>query len=361
VAPFCQQAFGLRSKFKKGLHAADFTGVKGRPAFSLVLVLAASAAVALLARPGDTGDLPYFVHAAERLFSGAWADTYADAALQVGPIQLALFGAADLLAGALGVSITRLLALVVGAGVAALFWVVARRLFGGRAGGLGLLAAGLAPVAFGLTFDAFRDGHPAQVVVPLLWVLAGLEARAGHGWRAGALIGCSAGFELWGLLGVVVLVVAPGARHALRALAGTSVVAAALFTPFILAGDFEMFQYHWQVHDGTLLAFLVEPGTAFTWQLRAIQGGTALLAGIAVAWPLRRSLAALWAGPLALVVTRLALDPVRYPWYWLALETLALLAAVQVSTGGLVGSLSRWRLEGAGAYSSRGSSSSPIR
>jgi hypothetical protein len=318
-------------RLKRGTRLADFRAVPVRPFLWLAPVLAASA-IALVAPPGDTGDLPYFVHAAERLFSAHWAETYANPMLQIGPLQLALFGAADLLAGALDVSTTRAIALVVGAGVAALFWITARRLLGPRSDPIVLLAAGLAPVALGLTFDAFRDGHPAQVVVPLLWVLAGFEARAGRAWRAGALVGLSAGFELWGLLGAAVLVVAPRAGQALRALAAALAVVAVLFAPFVLAGEFEMFEYEWQVNGDTLLSVFVDPGTTFAWPLRAIQGGTAVLAGAAVAWVLRRSIAALWAGPLALVVIRLALDPVRYPWYWLALETLVLLGVVQLAS-----------------------------
>jgi hypothetical protein len=289
----------------------------------------AAAAIAFAIPPGDTGDLAYFVHASQRLFSGEWSSTYADPSLQVGPLQLFLFGAADLLAGALGIATTRLIAFVVGTATAALFVLVARRLVAPRDDVVVLLAAGLAPVALGLTFDAFRDGHPAQVVVPLLWVLAGLEAREGRAWRAGALAGLSAGFELWGLLGMAVLVAAPRAAQAVRAAAVAVLVAAALFAPFALS-DFAMFEYRWVVNGDTLLSLFVDPATEFTWPLRMLQGAAALLAGATLTWRLRRTTAALWAGPLAVVTTRLALDPVRYPWYWLALETLVLLGAVQL-------------------------------
>jgi hypothetical protein len=315
---------------KRPVRRADQLPVKGRLAVWLLPVLAASA-LALAVTPGDTGDLGYFVHASERLFSSRWADTYADPNLQVGPLQLILFGAADLLGGALGVSTTRLIAVAVGAGIAALFVVVARRLVAPRNDRVVLLAAGLAPVALGLTFDAFRDGHPAQVVVPLLWVLAGLDARAGRACRAGALVGLAAGFELWGLLGAAVLVAAPRAAQSLRAAGGALLVAAVLFAPFVLS-DFAMFEYRWVVNGDTPLSVVVDPGTEFTWPLRMLQGAAALLAGGALTWRLRRTTAALWAGPLAVVTTRIALDPVRYPWYWLGLETLVLLGAVQVVT-----------------------------
>jgi hypothetical protein len=294
--------------------------VRASSAASLLSATAAAAAVGLAVPPGDTGDLEYFVHAAERMLSGSWPETYASSTLQVGPLQLLLFALPS----------TPLIGAVVGAAAAGLFWLVARRLLG-DVGGWALLAASLAPVVLGLTFHAYRQGHPAQVLVPLLWVLAGLEARRGRSWSAGLLVGVSAGFELWGVLGVAVFAVSPRARDCVRAVAEAALVALLLYAPFALAGEFAMFEYRWFVNGDTLLSLLVEPGTPFTWPLRVAQGGTAVLAGAAVAWSLRRSTAALWAGPLVLVAVRLALDPVRYPWYWLALETLALVGAGQLT------------------------------
>ena len=58
------------------------------------------------------------------------------------------------------------------------------------------LAAGLAAVGAGLTQLAFADGHPAEAVVPLLWVLAAVWARDDRVVAAGLLIGVSAGLEL---------------------------------------------------------------------------------------------------------------------------------------------------------------------
>ena len=297
---------------------------------SLLVALAAAVTVGLVVPPGDTGDLAFFMHSAERLFSGGWAQTYADPTLQVGPLQLVVLGALDTVAGLAGFSSTRLIGAVFGAVVVALFWLIARRLLDGRGGRWALTAAVLAPVALSYTFDAYRDGHPAQALVPLLWVLAGFEVRAGRWWPAGVLIGVSAGFEVWGILGVAIVVLAPRVWDATRAFAVATLMLVAMLVPFAVAGDFGMFEYHWVVNGDTLLSLFVEPGTAFTWPLRILQGGTAVLVGAGVAWSLRRSAAALWAGPLALVAVRLALDPVRYPWYWLAVETLVLVGAVHL-------------------------------
>jgi hypothetical protein len=300
---------------------------------SLLVALAAAVTVGLAVPPGDTGDLTFFLHAAERLLSSDWAATYSDPALQVGPLQLVLLGGLDAVGDVIGVSSTRLVGALFGAVVVVLFWLLARRLLDGRGGRWALTAAALAPVALGYTFDAYSDGHPAQAIVPLLWVLAGFELRAGRAWLAGVLIGVSAGFELWGILGVAIAVLAPRAWDALRACGAATLALVALLVPFALGGDFGMFEYRWVVNGDTLLSLFVEPGTEFTWPLRVLQGAAAVLAGAAVAWSLRRSAASLWAGPLALVAVRLALDPVRYPWYWLALETLVLLGAVHLLGG----------------------------
>lgn len=300
---------------------------------SLLVALAAAVTVGFVVPPGDTGDLAFFVHSAERLFSSHWAATYADPTLQIGPLQLVVLGALDIVADLVGISSTRLIGALFGAGVVALFWLIARRLLGGRGGRWGLTAAVLAPVALSYTFDAYRDGHPAQALVPLLWVLAGFELRSARAWTAGLLIGVSAGFEVWGILGVAIVVLAPRVWDATRAFVAATLVLVALFVPFALAGDFGMFEYRWVVNGDTLLSLFVEPGTAFTWPLRLLQGAAAVLAGATVAWSLRRSTAALWAGPLALVAVRLALDPVRYPWYWLGLEMLVLVGAVHLLSG----------------------------
>jgi hypothetical protein len=299
-----------------------------------------------LALGADTGDLPFFVHAADGLFSHTWADAYASPDLQVGPLQLVLLALAEAVAGSLSVSTFTLLAFAIPAGVTGLLLLVLRGLLAARPERrqLVLMLAGLAAVALGIPASAYADGHLAQAVVPLLWLLAGLKARDGHVVTAGALVGLSAGFEVWGILGAVVFLSAPQLRDALGGLLVAGVVAVGLFAPFLLYGDFRMLDYHWVVNGDTMLGLLVEPGTAFTWWMRMVQGGTAVAVGAALAWPLRRTAHALWLSPLAVVVVRLALDPVRYPWYWLAVEVLVLVGAVDVLTSDSVRRLRRARL-----------------
>jgi hypothetical protein len=288
-----------------------------------------TAGTAALTVGADTGDLPFFVHAADDLFTRDWAQAYANPDLQIGPVQLVLLAVADAVAGVPSLSTFTLLAFVVPLGVTALFLLVLRRLLPERRPLL-LLTASAVFAGLGLPAAAYLDGHMAQAVVPLLWVLAALRAREGRVAAAGALVGLSAGFELWGMLGVIVLLLAPRFRDAAAGAVVQVAVAAALFAPFALAGELRMFDYHWVVNSDTLLSLVVEPGTDFTWWMRLAQGGTALAVGAALAWPLRRSLHAVWLAPLAVVAVRLALDPVRYRWYWLALETLAVVGVVEV-------------------------------
>jgi hypothetical protein len=283
-----------------------------------VPVLAAAAVMASLDRGTDPGYLVYFVHRGEQLLSGGWANTFADSMLQSGPLQLVLFGAVRNLGA---------LAFVLELGTAALLLVVLGRL--GVGDGL-RLAAGLAAVGAGLTHLAFADGHPAEAVVPLLWVIAAVWARDERVVAAGMLIGVSAGFELWGVLGAPVLLLTPRWRRAALGVAVEGVVVLAQLAPFALAGRMLMFEHEWRVTSGTLLGLVVAPGTHFGWPLRLLQASLAAGAGALVATVMRRSLQAVWLAPLTVVLLRVLLDPVSFGWYWLEAEALALVGAALV-------------------------------
>jgi hypothetical protein len=283
-------------------------------------VFAAAAVMASLDRGADAGDLVYFVHRGEVLLSGQWAQTFSDPMLQSGPLQLLVFGA---------VRNVGALAFVVELGVAGLLLFVLGRL-GAR--DAVRTVVGLAAVAAGLTHLAFADGHPAEAVVPLLWVLAGKWAREDRVAAAGVLVGVSAGLELWGILGLPLLLLAPRLRRAyLGAAAGVTVLLLQL-APFALFGDFRMFQREWRITSGTVLTFVTMPGTGFGWPLRVAQAALAVAAGIAVAVAARRSVHAVWLAPLAVVLVRILLDPVSFGWYWLEPEALALVGAALMLT-----------------------------
>jgi len=152
-------------------------------------------------------------------------------------------------------------------------------------------------------------------------------------------------------------VLAPHVRAAAVGALTEAAVVSGLFLPFLIAGEFRMFDYRWQVNGDTVLGLFVAPGTPFTWSMRLAQGIAALGVGALLAWPLRRTLHAVWLAPLGVVAMRLLLDPVRYPWYWLALQVLALLGMAEFLTSGRVERVTR----GVTNYSSWGSRGSAIR
>jgi hypothetical protein len=278
-------------------------------------VLALAGTVAALDRRSDAGDLLYFVHQGERMFSARWADTFSDPTLQSGPLQLLVTGTARS---------TQVLAFVVEVGVAALLLVVLCRV---GVSARWRLVLGIGAIALGLTHGAFVDGHPAEAVTPLLWVLAAIDARRGRVVRAGLLVGASGGLELWGVLGAPVLLLAPRLRDALKGCAVEAGVVVVQLAPFALFGDFRMFDYQWRVAEGTLLSVAVPVGTHFGWSLRLLQAAVACGLGAAVALRFRRSVHAVWLAPFVVVVARIALDPLAYGWYWLEAEALALAGA----------------------------------
>jgi hypothetical protein len=259
----------------------------------------AAALVAPIAR-GDGGDGWLFVAAGRTLLSSHWERAFADPAIQVGPLQLLLYGS-------VGRSPTAL-AIVLGVAVALL--VVAA----GRAAGVNRVTwIGLAAVAAGLTRTGFDSGHPADTLLPLLWIIAAADARRGRITRAALIVGLSAGIETWGILGLAVL--APR----LRAIAAAVGTAALLFLPFVAAGHFAMGSFHWQVSPHSFLALVVAPGTTFGWPLRLAQGAFALGTGL-----LALRTRSLWLAPAVIVVARLLVDPLDNLYYFVGIEGQAL-------------------------------------
>jgi hypothetical protein len=299
-----------------------------RAAFLWVAVLALAAGVALTDTRTDGGDVSFFLGAGNTLLSGNWAQTYADPAVQSGPLQLAFFG--------LGAWIPwGVLTVLAQVGGTALLLVGLLRVLGPRPVSRRwiVLGFGWSVVVLGLPLTALTGGHPAHLIVPALWLLAGAEARRGRTLAAGALVGLAAGWETWGLLGVAVLVLAPRARRALAGAGAAAAVAAALFLPFVLAGEFAMAEYAWRISGSTLPGLVLEPGSAFPWGLRLVQAAAAVGAGAAVARHLRRTPHAVTASLATAAFVRLALDPVFYSWYWVSLLALVLAAAADVVTG----------------------------
>ena len=157
-------------------------------------------------------------------------------------------------------------------------------------------------------------------MLPLIWIVAAADARRGHAYRAGLLVGLCAGLETWGILGVAVLALAPRRREAAIGTVVAGATAAALFLPFLLGGHFHMFSLQWQVHPPAPISLFVAAGTAYGWPLRLAQGMFAVGAGVLAARLLRDSLHGIWAVPLATVCARLLLDPLLLTYYFAALK-----------------------------------------
>lgn len=278
---------------------------------------AAAAAVAALHQGLQVdGDSHLFIWAGQTLLSSHWSRAFALPTVQAGPLQLALFGSVGHWHAAL--------ALVLTVGVALL--VVAAARAAGLKNPAVLCGAGLLAVVVGVTGNGL-GGHPADAVLPLLWIIAAAEARRGRVWRAGLLIGLSAGLETWGILGVAVLALAPRMRDALAGTCLAGATALALFAPFMLAGHFEMLKFHWYVSYPSPVSMLVPEGTPFGWPLRLVQASFALCAGVAVVRLLRRSPHVVWAAPLAVIVVRLLLDPLLLSYYLAGPKALILVGA----------------------------------
>jgi hypothetical protein len=303
-----------------------------RARWAVVVLLALGMAVVDLGQ--EPVDLGVFVRAGRDLLSRRWADTFADPDVQAGPVFLALYGALGLLADWLGVHVRTLVAPVVEVGVAlAAMWTVrrTRRALGCPDSPVAELATGTLSVLWSLTSGAYVDGHPAQAAIPLLWLAAAVDQRSGRWLRAGVLLGLSAGWESWGLLGLPLLLLAPRLLDAARAVLLAIAAAALLFLPFALFGTVRTGDYRWAVTARAPLARWLAVGAEVGWSWRLAQGLAALAVGAAVAWALRHpeslwQRGSLWAVPVAVLATRLLLDPVNYRYYWLAPQLVVLIA-----------------------------------
>jgi hypothetical protein len=292
----------------------------------------------------QTVDILYFVQRGDILLSPAWASTFADPGLQAGPAQVGGLALIAKSASLPGISEGFALSVVVQATLATMLAVVTGYVLVGRSCRIRFTAQMLvvgAALATLMLHRAYTDGHPAQVVIPLLWIAAGLLARQGRPVVAGLLLGLSAGFETWGMLGVPMLLLGRDRRASVLALGGLLAVVAALYVPFVLAGDFRMFAYTWRVVDGSPASLILSAGSPFTWWMRTVQGAAALGAGAFVALRLRRSPVALWTVPLVVVLVRVSLEPQLNDWYLIAVETSGLVAAADLFTGQLAAIRSR--------------------
>jgi hypothetical protein len=286
----------------------------------VVLVVVLAVGRSLLTSTGAPVDFNYFGPVGADLLTGRWAGLYRDPVIQAGPLELALWGVPQLigLSGALPWGVLyALLCLLLAAAITA----VVHRVVRGRtpdALPIALLAAVLA-LATGIVTSSVMNGHPAEVVIPLLWVAAALTARRGHPLWSAVIIAAAAGWEVWGVLGAAVVLLAPGpvVRTLVSAAVGGAIALAALFGPFVALGPFRMFEFRWLIAPNTLESLWLRPRhDVFPWGLRVLQGALSVGGSAVLALLLRRSRDAVWLVPMVASAIRLVLDPLLAPYYF---------------------------------------------
>lgn len=272
-------------------------------------VLAGAALTGFFLNTAAFSDADGFAAAGRVLLSSNWRHTYANPWLQAGPFEQLICLLGRTLGGtALGEPAA--LNLI---GAAALM-LVARSVLGRNWQAL-LYVGGLATLV-GVTSMLYEVGHPSELFIGLLWILAARTARRDQAVAAAVVLGLSAGFETWGLLGAPVLLLLPSVRRTAVAGLLAGAAAALIYAPFALGGDFHMFDLRWRSEVG-LDALLFGRGSAFTWQMRLVEAVLVVSLGSVVALLLRkRTAACIWIVPAAASLVRIVLDPVRYPYYW---------------------------------------------
>jgi hypothetical protein len=268
------------------------------------------------------GDLNLFAHAGSTLLSSHWRLAFQQYQVQAGPLELVLaslartIGGGGQLAWAIVLDLTCTAAIVAAAVV-----VIGRR-------PLPLLGFGVAAYALWLPGDGYL-GHPAELLIPVLWIFAAREARRGRPSVAGVLVGLSGCFELWGVLGVTVLGLAPRLRRCVPGAALAVALPVASLLPFVLSGHFGMFHYAWFTRTG-VPRLVFGSDYPFTWPLRVAEGAIVCALVFPLARAVRRFHEAVWLVPAAAALCRIALDPIDFGYYWNAPLVAAVIGAAAV-------------------------------
>ena len=299
----------------------------------LVILPLAAILVGTLGALPPIGDDGMFCAAGMAMWGPGGLDTFAEPALQIGPVYLAVLGA---MARAATAAHLPLYATVGAVQAVLLTWFAmwtARRL--ARDAGVPPLpavwAVGLALVLGGLLAEAGSDGHPEEILLALLLANGALDAARGRWWRAGLLTGLAAGSKLWAVLAGGMLVRGHRLRGAVVACLVAAGVLALAYAPFALGGHVRTFEFSWDVLHHSWLGSLAHWAGLSDWGARVLQGGVAGLSGVALAWRGRFS-------PLVPVIVaiavRLLLDPLRLPYYAGPLVVLLVVWAWSAGRGG---------------------------
>jgi hypothetical protein len=299
-------------------------GDRGALAAVWLLALGAAAASGWILNSATFSDADSFAHAASIMLSSHWQHTYSDPWLQAGPFEMVVCLLGRTLGGSLrGEAVA--LNVIGAAALLAVGTVVARRSWKP----LATLAGGA--VGLGIISDMWEWGHPSELLIALTWLLAARAARRDRMLVAGLLVGLSAGFETWGLLGAPVLFLLPQLRRTITAGGVALLAAAAVYAPFALAGDFHMFDLHWAIVGGVPGSLFGE-GRTFSWSMRLAEAVIVVSFGSGLAMRLRGLGASTWLVPALTSICRLLLDPVRYGYYWDTSLVLLLIGLAPVLT-----------------------------
>jgi len=273
-----------------------------------LLVLVGAGVSGLLLNSATFSDSESFAQAASTMLSHNWQQTYSDSWLQAGPFELLVCFLGRMLGGSLrGEAIA--MNVIGAAALLGVATVVVQR----RWKPLAILTAGA--LAIGIISDMWEWGHPSELLIALIWLLAARAARRDQLLVAGLLVGFSGGFETWGLLGAPVLFLLPQLRRTVAAGVAALVATAAVYAPFALGGNFRMFDLHWAIVGG-VPGYFFGNGQTFSWPMRLAEAVVVVSFGSALAWRLRGYAASAWLVPALTSICRLALDPVRYGYYW---------------------------------------------
>ena len=271
------------------------------------------------------GDAGWFREAGRGMLGPNFWNVFIQPGLQIGPLYLLALGGAAAAVDAVGLPVLFTLAALQAVLVTWLGLVTARR-FANHTGARALSAQwalGLALVLGGLLAESIGNGHPEEIALGLLLANAALDAGRGRRGSVGLLVGLAAGFKLWGILGIPVVLVGRRQRAVwVRGLLAGAVVLLC-YAPFFVWGEVNTFRFTWGMSNaGSTLAQLGSWLGASDWTLRVIQGAAAMLVGCAVA--VRRSGSGLTI-VICVIAARLLLDPLMMSYYPGPLVVLVLL------------------------------------
>ena len=328
---------GIERNFQATRFASAMTSVVTRRTISsavlatsilLPVIVVAAYSNSWMGNDGGPAEMGLFGPAGSDLLKGNWTGVFDNSIIQAGPFELLPYGAAALLGLHGTIQWTSFYAIcmlfLTAAYLVGAFSVTVRN--SGRGNVYLYTAVGAAACLGSFIPWAFDAGHPAQIVIPALWIMAGSAARDRHFATVGILIGLSAGWEVWGVLGAPVIFCALR-PDLLRAAWGGLATLAVTYGPFLATGHFHMFEFKWAVSSVSLVHILWPSLAEFPWTLRLLQAVFALSVGVGVALAARRTAHCLWLVPLVVLSARLTLDPLMFGYYWIGPAVVVIAAA----------------------------------